>query len=89
MSKKSDPDWEVVDELPGENKPKPRQGSITRYLKTKALWIGLIFGVTLVILVPFLRVILQNALRAWWIWLGLALYWIWRRMNRSGKKQSR
>lgn len=87
MSSKPDPDWEVVDELPGEKKPEPRPGNRLPWLKSKRLWFGLLAGGAIVLLFPLVRVMLQNAARAWWIWLALALYWVWRRMNRVQRKR--
>ncbi len=89
MSPKHDSDWEVVDQLPGEKKPKPGKSGSVSIFKNKTLWIGLLAGAALVILVPIFRVLLQNALRAWWIWLGLALYWIWRRTKRAAAQANR
>ncbi|EDY81776.1 hypothetical protein VDG1235_1394 [Verrucomicrobiia bacterium DG1235] len=86
MSKQQDPKWEVVDELPGEKQPQAKGGWLQSLFKNKTLWIGLLVGAAAVIVFPILRVMLQNALRAWWIWLGLALYWVWRRAQRSAKK---
>lgn len=86
MSHRNDPDWEVVEELPGEKKPQSKTGGITAFFKSKTLWIGLLAGAALVILVPVFRVMLQNAARAWWIWVGLALYWIWRRIKKGEKR---
>lgn len=88
MSQRNDPDWEVVDELPGEKKPQQNKlGSIKTFLKSKTLWIGLLGGAALVILVPVFRVMLQNAVRAWWIWVGLILYWVWRRMKKANARK--
>ena len=84
MSAKPDPDWEIVEEIPGEKKPKKRKpGGFFSWLKSKKLWFGLIIGAGLVIFVPVIRVMLQNAVRAWWIWVGLALYFIWARMKKA------
>ncbi|MDQ8184166.1 hypothetical protein [Pelagicoccus sp. SDUM812002] len=83
MSPKNEPDWEVVDELPGENKPQAKPGRLLAVLKSKTLWIGLLAGAALVILVPVFRVMAQNLLRAWWIWVGLAIYFTWRRMKKN------
>ncbi|MBD5779944.1 hypothetical protein IEN85_10635 [Pelagicoccus sp. NFK12] len=89
MSPHNDPDWEVVDELPGEKKPSSQPGRLVTFLKSKTLWIGLLAGAALVILVPVFRVMLQNLVRAWWIWVGLALYWIWRRMKKNAAAAQR
>lgn len=83
MAAKHDPEWEIVEEIPGEKKTrKQKSGGFMAFLKSKKLWIGLALGVTLVIAVPVVRVMLQNAIRAWWIWVGLALYFLWRRMSK-------
>ncbi|MBK1875252.1 hypothetical protein [Pelagicoccus mobilis] len=84
MPSKHDSDWELVEEIPGEKKPNAKKGGFMSLLKNKTLWIGLIAGAALVIAVPVLRVMLQNALRAWWIWVGLALYFIWARLKKAG-----
>lgn len=86
MSNKSEPDWEVVDKLPGENKPPARSKPSTTLFKNKTLWIGLLVGASLVIAFPILRAMLQNALRAWWIWVGLLAYFMWRRMKRGPRR---
>lgn len=82
MSSKPDPEWEVVDEIPGE-KPEPKPPKPGKSLwRRKTLWIGLALGATAVIAFPMLRALLQNLLRAWWLWLGLAVYWYWMRLQR-------
>ncbi|MBC2605114.1 hypothetical protein [Pelagicoccus albus] len=86
MSRRNDPEWEVVDELPGEKRPKAKSGKAISIFRNKTLWIGIATGITLVIVFPIFRALLQNALRAWWIWLGLALYWIWRRIQNGQKR---
>ncbi len=89
MSPKHDSDWEVVDELPGEKKPKPSKGGSVSVFKNKSLWIGVLAGAALVILVPVFRVLLLNLIRAWWLWLGLALYWVWRRTKQAADRANR
>lgn len=86
MSNKREPDWEVVDKLPGEKKPQGPSKPSAPLLKNKTLWIGLLVGALVVIAFPILRAMLQNALRAWWIWVGLLAYFMWRRMKRGGRR---
>lgn len=88
MSAKHEPEWEIVEDIPGDKNPKKgKGGGFLSLLKSKKLWFGLIIGATLVILVPIFRVMLQNAIRAWWLWLGLALYFLWRRMNKLSQSK--
>lgn len=86
MSAKHDSEWEIVEEIPGEKPPKnSKGGGLKAILKSKTLWIGLLVGAGLVIAIPVLRVMLQNAIRAWWLWLGLGLYFLWARLKKSNQ----
>lgn len=86
MPSQKDPKWEIVDEIPGENQqpqPKPKKSLIKR----KSLWLGVGVGIAVVMAFPILRVIMQNLLRAWWLWLGVAVYWYWLRMQRAKRRK--
>ena len=89
MSPQNEPDWEVVDEIPGENKPPSKRSRVLTFFKSKTLWIGLLAGAALVILVPVFRLMALNLVRAWWLWLALALYWIWRRAKKNARAAQR
>ena len=81
----NEPKWEVVDEIPGEKKPAPPSRTI-RLLKSKALWIGVAIGAGLIAFLPVLRAMALNLARAWWLWVGLLIYWYWRRMQRRARR---
>jgi len=85
MPQKRDSEWEIVEEIPGERKPNSPKATLLNFLKSKKLWIGILIGAGLFVAVPFFRVMLQNAIRAWWIWVALALYFVWARLKKAGK----
>lgn len=85
MPSQKDPKWEIVDEIPGENQ-KPQPKAKKSLIKRKSLWLGVGVGIAVVMVFPVLRVILQNLLRAWWLWLGVAVYWYWLRMQRAKRR---
>ncbi len=84
MPKKKDPDWEIVDKLPGEDRPKTESHTTKSpsLFRRRSLWIGLGLGIAIALAFPIVRVILLNLLRAWWLWLAVAIYILWRRGQR-------
>ncbi|MDQ8204977.1 hypothetical protein [Pelagicoccus sp. SDUM812003] len=82
MTQQNDPKWEVVDEIPGERpKEAPSQPAKTPLFKRKTLWLGVGIGVALVFAIPVLRILAGNLIRAWWLWLPIAAYYLYRRLR--------
>ena len=80
MSKKEDPEWEIVDSIPGERKTPQKNRSI-RF--PKKFWIGAGIGVAIAILFPpamrFLMNFFRNLIAYWWILVPVAAYLFVRR----------
>ena len=89
MAHDKEPKWEVVDEIPGEKRPRP--APCKNPLKSKPLWIGVGIGVLVVVLFPPLfataLLIVKRLAAAWWLWLAVAVYWYWRRMQRRQRRR--
>jgi len=85
MPADQDPKWEVVDEIPGERKPRPSKAN--KLLRSRGLWIGMAVAVAAVLAVPALRIMLMNLARSWWLLAALSVLWYWQRLRRASRRR--
>lgn len=80
MSKNEEPEWEIVDSLPNERKPKKKP------LKPKLSWkfiVGAGIGLAIAIVFPrFVINLVRNLIAYWWLILAFGAYWFIRRRAR-------
>ncbi len=75
MNKNDDPEWEIVDSLPNEKKPRDKKTVKLRL--SKKFLIGAAIGLAIAVLYPPSIVNLGRTLFAWrWLVLLILLYWL-------------
>ena len=81
MTNNDDPEWEVVDSLPNEKKPRPPKPF--KFRISKKFLIGAGIGIAIAIISPrFVVNLVRNDVAYWWLIVAIAAYWIIRRRVR-------
>jgi len=81
MTNNDDPEWEVVDSLPNEKKPRPSKPF--KFRISKKFLIGAGIGIAIAIISPrFVVNLVRNVVAYWWLIVAIAAYWIVRRRVR-------